>query len=149
MGISIIKNRTKEYIKLVYTCPNYKKILNDLNLSTITSRATFFCEITSALCLRSMILANKLAIVCDLPVPGGPLIIVCWLKAEIIAFSWDKSVGQILAIPSRSTINFFKIIFPFIVSIDFSTLTHFLPYIIILKKKNLEQSRFYFFILLM
>lgn len=41
MGISIIKNRTKEYIKLVYTCPNYKKILNDLKHNT-NSRIILF-----------------------------------------------------------------------------------------------------------
>ena len=30
MDISIIKNKTKEYIKLLFTCPNYGKILNYL-----------------------------------------------------------------------------------------------------------------------
>ncbi|MBP3238157.1 MAG: polysaccharide pyruvyl transferase family protein [Lachnospiraceae bacterium] len=30
MDISIIKNKIKEYIKLIYTCPRYKSILNNL-----------------------------------------------------------------------------------------------------------------------
>ena len=68
------------------------------SLLRTTSKATFFCDINKAFLLFLAILINIFAIVCDFPVPGGPIIIDEFSSVPIIAFSWLKSDGVTRAI---------------------------------------------------
>ena len=63
-----------------------------------TSNAAFFSDTTKAVLSNINMFAKMLVIVWDLPVPGGPIIIVLLSNAEKIAFSCEKSVWQILKI---------------------------------------------------